>query len=92
MKKILKEDKLYKKIEKLCKKYKITYQLEKAYNDDWHLKFRKKIGRGESSKYSFYTFEYAECFISINDVKDKRNKSIISNLKGFLKISFRIAK
>lgn len=84
-----KEDKLYEKILDLCKKYKITLQKDISYNDDWHLQFRKKCGYSQSEHYSFYGIEYAECYISTYDVKHRSNRSIVSDLKGFLKMSFK---
>lgn len=87
--KMPKETKLHNDITDLCKKYKITVQMDRVYNDDWHLQFRKRCGYSQNEKYSFYGFEYAECFISNYDIKYRKNKNIISDLKGFLRMSFK---
>ena len=81
--------KLQDKIAKLCKKFKITCQQDIAYNGDLHLQFRKQRGYTQKRKYDVYGIEYAECYISKNDLQYRWNISILSDLKGFLRMSFK---
>lgn len=82
--------KLQDKIAKLCKKFKITCQQDVAYNGDLHLQFRKQRGYTQKRKYDVYGVEYAECYISKNDLQHRWNRSILSDLKGFLRMSFKM--
>ena len=79
--------KLQDKIAKLCKKFKITCQQDIAYNGD--LQFRKQRGYTQKRKYDVYGIEYAECYISKDDLQYRWNRSILSDLKGFLRMSFK---
>lgn len=81
--------KLQDKIAKLCKKFKITCQQDIAYNGDLHLQFRRQRGYTQKRKYDVYGIEYAECYISKNDLQYRWNRSILSDLKGFLRMSFK---
>lgn len=81
--------KLQDKIAKLCKKFKITCQQDIAYNGDLHLQFRRQKGYTQKRKYDVYGIEYAECYISKNDLQYRWNISILSDLKGFLRMSFK---
>ena len=81
--------KLQDKITKLCKKFKITCQQDIAYNGDLHLQFRRQRGYTQKRKYDVYGIEYAECYISKNDLQYRWNRSILSDLKGFLRMSFK---
>ena len=82
--------KLQDKIAKLCKKFKITCQQDIAYNGDLHLQFRRQKGYTQKRKYDVYGIEYAECYISKNDLQYRWNRSILSDLKGFLRMSFKM--
>ena len=82
--------KLQDKIAKLCKKFKITCQQDVAYNGDLHLQFRRQKGYTQKRKYDVYGIEYAECYISKNDLQHRWNRSILSDLKGFLRMSFKM--
>ena len=77
------------KITKLCKKLKITCQQDVAYNGDLHLQFRRQRGYTQKRKYDVYGIEYAECYISKDDLQYRWNRSILSDLKGFLRMSFK---
>ena len=81
--------KLQDKIAKLCKKFKITCQQDIAYNGDLHLQFRRQKGYTQKRKYDVYGIEYAECYISKKDLQYRWNRSILSDLKGFLRMSFK---
>ena len=81
--------KLQDKITKLCKKLKITSQQDVAYNGDLHLQFRRQRGYTQKRKYNVYGIEYAECYISKDDLQYRWNRSILSDLKGFLRMSFK---
>lgn len=81
--------KLQDKITKLCKKFKITCQQDIAYNGDLHLQFRRQRGYTQKRKYDVYGIEYAECYISKDDLQYRWNRSILSDLKGFLRMSFK---
>ena len=81
--------KLQDKITKLCKKLKITCQQDIAYNGDLHLQFRRQRGYTQKRKYDVYGIEYAECYISKDDLQYRWNRSILSDLKGFLRMSFK---
>lgn len=81
--------KLQDKITKLCKKFKITCQQDVAYNGDLHLQFRRQRGYSQKRKYDVYGIEYAECYISKDDLQYRWNRSILSDLKGFLRMSFK---
>ena len=81
--------KLQDKITKLCKKFKITCQQDIAYNGDLHLQFRRQRGYSQKRKYDVYGIEYAECYISKDDLQYRWNRSILSDLKGFLRMSFK---
>lgn len=81
--------KLQDKITKLCKKLKITCQQDVAYNGDLHLQFRRQRGYTQKRKYDVYGIEYAECYISKDDLQYRWNRSILSDLKGFLRMSFK---
>ena len=81
--------KLQDKIAKLCKNFKITCQQDVAYNGDLHLQFRRQRGYTQKRKYDVYGIEYAECYISKNDLQYRWNRSILSDLKGFLRMSFK---
>lgn len=81
--------KLQDKITKLCKMFKITCQQDIAYNGDLHLQFRRQRGYTQKRKYDVYGIEYAECYISKDDLQYRWNRSILSDLKGFLRMSFK---
>ena len=81
--------KLQDKITKLCKKFKITCQQDVTYNGDLHLQFRRQRGYTQKRKYDVYGIEYAECYISKDDLQYRWNRSILSDLKGFLRMSFK---
>lgn len=81
--------KLQNKLAKLCKKFKITCQQDIAYNGDLHLQFRRQRGYTQKRKYDVYGIEYAECYISKDDLQYRWNRSILSDLKGFLRMSFK---
>ena len=81
--------KLQDKITKLCKKFKITCQQDIAYNGDLHLQFRRQRGYTQKRKYDVYGIEYAECYISKDDLQYRMNWRILSDLKGFLRMSFK---
>ena len=82
--------KLQDKITKLCKRFKITCQQDVAYNGDLHLQFRRQRGYTQKRKYDVYGIEYAECYISKDDLQYRWNRSILSDLKGFLRMSFKM--
>ena len=82
--------KLQNKIEKLCKKFKITCQQDIAYNGDLHLQFRRQRGYTQKRNYDAYGIEYAECYISKNDLQYRMSWRILSDLKGFLRMSFKM--
>ena len=84
-----KEERLYNGIVKICKKMHISFQKDLSYNGDWHLQFRKRYGYPQNRKYDFYGIEYTECYISKDDVQNRLNYRILSDLKSFLKISFK---
>ena len=83
--------KLQNKIAKLCKKFKITCQQDIAYNGDLHLQFRRQRGYTQKRNYDTYGIEYAECYISKNDLQYRMSWRILSDLKGFLRMSFKMA-
>lgn len=78
------------KITKLCNKFKITSQRDITYNGDLHLQFRRQRGYSQKRNYDAYGIEYAECYISKNDLQYRWNRSILSDLKGFLRMSFKM--
>ena len=83
--------KLQDMIAKLCKKFKITCQQDVAYNGDLHLQFRKKIKYGESETCEFFGTEFAEWYIGAKDIRIRRNIFILLDLRGFIRMSFKMS-
>ena len=86
-----KEKRLYREIDWLCSKYRVTCQKNIEYNGDLHLQFRKRrsYGKSPNGKYDFYGIDFAECYIDGADVELRFNPFILMDLKGFLNLSFK---